>query len=65
MNQASDFVTLYEAGHVGQAYTLASNMSISVIQDWVNESTVFLFDDNSAIFASGPDFREATSEERG
>ena len=64
MTQAIDFQNLYESGYIDQAFKLANNMSISLLQDWLNGSTVFFFDDDSAIFMNDTDFRVATTDER-
>lgn len=63
MTQAENYAMLFDAGNKAQAEKLAENMSVWKGQDWDNEVTVFGFEDGSAIYASGPDFREATAEE--
>jgi hypothetical protein len=63
MTQAENYALLFHAGSKAQAERLAENMSLWKEQDWDKEVTVFGFEDGSAIYASGPEFREATAEE--
>ena len=63
MTQAQNCLALFDGGHKNQARKLTENMSISKLHDWENESTVFIFADDSAIFTSGADFRLATEDE--
>lgn len=63
MTQAQNYVFLFEGGNKNQARELAENMSVSELQDWENESTVFIFEDSSAVFTSGSDFRVANAAE--
>jgi hypothetical protein len=65
MTQAQNYKELFDGGYKKQACELTENMSISKLQDWKNESTVFVFADESAIFTSGSDFRLATENEKG
>ena len=61
MTQAQNYVILFDGGNKDQARELAENMSVSELQDWENESTVFIFEDGSAVFTSGPEFRVANA----
>lgn len=63
MTQAENYVILFDGGNAAQAEKLAENMCLWKTQDWANEATVFGFEDGSAIYASGPEFRCATSAE--
>lgn len=63
MSQAENYEKLFQAGNKKQAAELANGMSIRTEQDWKNETTIFIFEDGSAVFASGPEFRQATSKE--
>jgi hypothetical protein len=63
MSQAENFAILFDTGHKDQSRELAINMSVTLIQDWNNESTVFVFDDGSGIYTSGSEFRVATKQE--
>ena len=63
MTQAQNYLELFDGGHKNQARKLTENMSISKLQNWKNESTVFVFDDESAIFTSGSEFRLAKKDE--
>lgn len=63
MTQAKNYLELFDGGHKEQAQELTENMSISKLQDWKNESTVFIFGDESAIFTSGSEFRLAMEDE--
>ena len=63
MTQAKNYLELFNGGHKKQAHELTENLSISKLQDWKNESTVFIFDDESAIFTSGSEFRLAKKAE--
>lgn len=65
MTQAQNYKELFDGGYKDQARDLTENMSISKLQDWKNESTVFVFADDSAIFTCGSDFRIATENEKG
>lgn len=65
MTQAQNYKELFDGGYKDQARDLTENMSVSKLQDWQNESTVFVFADDSAIFTSGSDFRIATENEKG
>jgi len=62
-SQASNYAAIFDSGNKDQARKLAENMSLSKLQDWENESTVFVFEDGSAVFASGSEFRVATAAE--
>ncbi len=63
MTQAENYVMLHEGGNKAQAERLAENMSVWKGQDWDAGTTVFGFEDGSAVFASGPEFRQATANE--
>lgn len=63
MTQAENYSILFDGGNKVQAEKLAENMSIWKEQDWENESTIFGFEDGSAVFTSGAVFRCATAEE--
>jgi hypothetical protein len=63
MTQAQNYVILFDGGNKDQARKLAENMSIIQEQTCENESTVFIFDDSSAVFTSGPEFRVASAAE--
>lgn len=63
MTQAENYGILFDGGNKRQAEELAENMSIWKGQDLDNEVTVFGFEDGSAIYASGPEFRVASEAE--
>ncbi len=63
MKQAENYVMLHEGGNKAQAERLAESMSIWKGQDWTAGTTVFGFEDGSAVYASGPEFRQATASE--
>jgi hypothetical protein len=63
MKQAENYVMLHEGGNKAQAERLAENMSVWKGQDWKAEATVFGFEDGSAVYSSGPEFRQATPDE--
>jgi len=63
MTQAQNYKELFDGGYKDQAQKLTENMSISKLQDWENESTIFIFEDDSAIFTSNSEFRLATEDE--
>lgn len=63
MTQAENYEILFDGGSKAQAEKLAENMSIWKTQDWKDEVTVYGFEDGSAIYASGPEFRVATPDE--
>ena len=65
MTQAENYEILFDGGQKSQARNLAESMSTWKGQDWENEVTVFGFEDGSAIYASGPEFRVAKPEEIG
>lgn len=63
MTQAENYEILFDGGNKAQAEKLAESMSTWKGQDWENEVTVYGFEDGSAIYASGHEFRVATPEE--
>lgn len=63
MSKAECFVILYQSGSKSQAERLSKSWSIAEIQDWENEATVFVFEDGSAVYMSGSEFRVATQSE--
>ena len=63
MTQAENYEILFDGGNRAQAEKLAESMSTWKAQDWEKEATVYGFEDGSAIYASGPDFRVATPDE--
>ncbi len=63
MTQAENYEILFDGGNKAQAENLAENMSIWQAQDWNAGVTVFGFEDGSAIYVSGPEFRVATQDE--
>jgi len=63
MMQAENYVMLHEGGNKAQAERLAESMSVWKGQDWQAGVTVFGFEDGSAIYACGPEFRQATTDE--
>ena len=63
MTQAENYEILFDGGSKDQTEKLAESMSAWKTQDWENEVTVYGFEDGSAIYASGPEFRVATAEE--
>lgn len=63
MTQAQNYVIIFEAGNKEQAFELAENMSIGQEENRENESTVFIFEDGSAVFTSGLEFRVANTRE--
>lgn len=63
MTQAENYEVLFDGGNKAQAEKLAENMSLWKGQDWAKEATVYGFEDGSAIYAAGPEFRVATVEE--
>lgn len=63
MTQAENYAILFDGGNKKQATELAENMSLWRVQDWSNESTIFGFEDDSAVYSSVAEFREATAEE--
>ena len=63
MTQAENYEILFDGGSKAQAEKLAERMSTWKWQDWEKEVTVYGFEDGSAIYASGPEFRAATAEE--
>lgn len=63
MMQAENYVMLHEGGNKAQAERLAESMSVWKGQDWQAGVTVFGFEDGSAIYACGPEFRQATPAE--
>ncbi|WOI43798.1 hypothetical protein [Acidovorax sp. BLS4] len=63
MTQAENYEILFDGGNRDQARQLAENMSVWTEQDWENEVTIFGFEDGSAIFTSGAEFRQATADE--
>ena len=63
MNQAENYSILFDGGNKAQAERLAENMCLSKMQDSAAQATLFLFEDRSAIYASGLAFRAATLQE--
>ena len=63
MTHAQNYIMMFEVGNKDQARKLAENMSIGQEQNWENESTVFIFEDGSAVFTSGLEFRLASTRE--
>lgn len=63
MTQAENYALLFDGGNKRQAQELADSMCLWKEQDWKAESTLFGFEDGSAIYASGYEFREASLEE--
>lgn len=63
MRTAENLQILHDGGCKTQAETQAENLSIWKTQNWKNETTVFGFPDESAIFSSCQEFREATKAE--
>lgn len=63
MTQAENYAILFEGGSKNQAQKLAKNMSIWEEQGWKSETTIFGFEDGSAVYVSGPEFRVATDDE--
>jgi hypothetical protein len=63
MTQAENYELLADGGNKGQALHLAEGMCLWKGQDRESETTVYGFEDGSAIYASGPEFRAARPEE--
>ena len=63
MTTAENITTLFDGGYKAQAWGDANNQSLWTGNDFEKEVTVFGFDDGSAIYASGPEFRIATEAE--
>jgi len=63
MTTSLNLALLHDGGYKAQAQKEAENLSIWTQQDWKAETTVFGFADGSAIYACGPEFREATPSE--
>lgn len=63
MTQAENYEILFHGGNKVQAEKLAENMALWKGQDFESEVTVFGFEDGSAIYTSGPEFRVAAPDE--
>lgn len=63
MTTAENITTLFDGGYKAQAERDANNQSTWNCSDFEKEVTVFGFDDGSAIYTSGPEFRVATEAE--
>jgi hypothetical protein len=58
MSKAANIQILHEGGYKDQALKMAESESISVEQDWGNETTTYTFPDGTALQASGSEMME-------
>jgi len=63
MNEAETYAGAFVNGDKDQIQRLVDHMSVWKTDNWDKGVTIFSFDDGSAIYSSGPEFRPATQTE--
>ena len=65
MSEAANIQILHEGGFNDQALKMAESESISIEQDWDNETTQYTFQDGTVLVASGASMIEFQLTSRG
>ena len=58
MSKAANIQLLHDGGFKEQALKMAESESVSIQQDWDNETTQYTFPDGTVLLAAGPSMTE-------